>query len=132
MRFLLDTDTLSFALRGKGEVGTRLRASRPSDVAMSAITAAELHFGVRVRKSRKLARAVERLLAEIPVVPFGPDAAAEFGTIAANLSTRGVRVGIADELIAAHALSLGVTLVTHNHRHFGRIRGLKIEDWYEG
>lgn len=129
MRFLLDTNTVSYALRGYGQVSERLLAHRPSEIGVSAITVAELRFGAHKRGSRKLHRLLDAFLAPVVEVPFDSLAADRYGKIAAELQSRGERIEMADAMIAAHALELGVVLVTHNARHFERVEGLEIADW---
>ena len=129
MRFLLDTNTVSYALRGYGRVGERLLDHKPSEIAVSAITVAELRFGAHKRKSRKLHRLIDTFLAPVIEAPFDSSAADRYGEIAAELQSRGEGIEMADAMIAAHAVTLGVTLVTHNLRHMGRVDGLEIEDW---
>lgn len=129
MRFMLDTDSVSYAIRGVGKVGERIVERKPSDLCLSAITLAELRFGVERRKSRKLDQAVTAFLSDIVVVPFDEVCAVTFGRIAAKLAEAGEPIGEADTLIAAHALTLGLTLVTNNERHFRRVAGLKIVSW---
>ena len=130
MSWLLDTDTVSFALRGQGDVAARLREHRPSELAISSITAAELRYGASRRNSRRLHRLIDRFVAGIAVAPFDEHAAARYGRLAASLVSGGRQIGAFDTMIAAHALALGATLVSHNTRHFDRVRGLKREDWY--
>lgn len=129
MKFLLDTDTVSFALRGHGRVAERLRAHPPSDCGVSAITVAELRFGASKRKSSRLHRLLDQFLSQLFEIPFDARAARRFGDIAAELAARGEPIGIADTMIAAHALELEVALVTHNTRRFQRVEGLSLVDW---
>jgi len=128
MKFLLDT--VSFWLRGEGAVVETLKGHNPTEVSVSAVTASELELGVARRRSKKLKQAVEAFLSGIPVVPYDLPAARAYGKLANTLLSRGTPIGIADTMIAAHAISLGVTLVTHNTRPFRRVRGLHVEDWY--
>ena len=127
--FMLDTDTVSFALRGRGQVATRLLDHRPSEICMSSITLAELRYGADMRRSRKLHRLIDTFGEAMAVAPFDRVAADRFGAIAASLARKGVSIGGFDTLIAAHALALGLTLVTNNSRHFERVAGLKTENW---
>jgi tRNA(fMet)-specific endonuclease VapC len=127
--FMLDTDTVSFALRGVGAVATRLAEQKRSELCMSAITVAELRFGAHKRGSRKISRAIDAFLSGVEVLPFDTAAAARFGSVAAALSKHGEPIGQMDTLIAAHALSIGATLVTNNERHFSKVSGLTIENW---
>ncbi|MBS2024872.1 MAG: type II toxin-antitoxin system VapC family toxin [Deltaproteobacteria bacterium] len=129
MSFLLDTDTVSFALRGHGRVGERLLQCAPSQVCISAVTLAELRFGADRKKSKKLHRLIDAFVSDIEVAPFDVSAAGEFGHVGALLANHGTSIGSLDVMIAAHALSLGRTLVTHNLRHFMRVPGLATESW---
>jgi tRNA(fMet)-specific endonuclease VapC len=129
MRYLLDTDSVSFALRGRGEVGARLKSQRPSDLCISAITLAELRYGADHKGSRKLHGLIDTFAAAVEVVSFDETAAAEFGRIGSILAERGTPIGEFDVLIAAHAVSLRCTLVTNNMRHFSKVPGLSVENW---
>jgi tRNA(fMet)-specific endonuclease VapC len=129
-RYLLDTDTVSFALRGLGRVAERLRDHRPSEIAVSAVTVAELRYGAARRRSRRLNQRLDTFLEAIAVRPFDRPSADRYGKLAADLASRGEPIGMADAMIAAHALELGTVLVTHNTRHFERIAGLNLQDWF--
>jgi tRNA(fMet)-specific endonuclease VapC len=129
MRFMLDTDTVSFALRGSSGVAPRLLEQKPSEVCMSAITFAELRFGADKRRSRKLHRLIEVFARSVRVVPFDEEAAARFGALAAELARLGRPIGSFDTLIAAHALALDVDLVTNNTKHFSQVPGLRLQNW---
>jgi tRNA(fMet)-specific endonuclease VapC len=129
MRYLLDTDSVSFALRGQGQVGARLRAQRPSDLCISAITLAELRYGADRKGSRKLHGLIDTFVASVEVVSFDDGAAAEFGRIGSILAERGTPIGDFDVLIAAHAVAFRCTLVTNNVRHFSKVPGLSVENW---
>jgi tRNA(fMet)-specific endonuclease VapC len=129
VRYLLDTDSVSFALRGQGEVATRIRASKPSDLCISAITLAELRYGADRKGSRKLHGLIDTFASAIEVVAFDEAAAVEFGRIGSLLAERGTPIGEFDVLIAAHAVALRLVLVTNNVRHFARIPGLSFENW---
>lgn len=129
LRYMLDTDTVSFALRGEGKVGERLLREAPSTVCVSSVTVAELRYGADKRRSRKLHRLIAEFLGALTVAPFDAAAAEAYGRIAASLERRGSPIGGFDTLIAAHAVSRGVTLVTNNAKHFGRVEGLASESW---
>lgn len=126
---MLDTDTVSYALRGVGNVGARLLSMRPSSVTMSAITVAELRFGADHRKSKKLHRLIDAFCAGVAVLPFDEAAAARFGVVGAALAARGEPIGQMDTLLAAHALAEDLTLVTNNSRHYAWVAGLRTENW---
>jgi len=128
-RYMLDADTVSYALRGQGQVAARLLERQPSEICISAITLAELNFGAEAKRSQRLRRAIRTFTRDVAVVPFDDSAAARFGVVAAALRSRGAPIGVYDTLIAAQALSLGLTVVTNNTRHFGRVPGLAVENW---
>lgn len=127
--FMLDTDTVSWALRGQGTVATRLLEHRPSQLCLSSITLAELRFGADAKGSRKLHGLIDTLVLSVELMPFDQAAADRFGPVASTLAKRGEPIGTFDTLIAAHALSLSLTLVTNNARHFQRVAGLKTANW---
>ncbi len=127
--YMLDTDTVSFTLRGHGQVATRLLEHRPSELCISSITLGELRYGAGVRRSRRLHRLIDTFVESCTVAPFDESAADRFGAVAALLAHRGTRIGGFDALIGAHALALGLILVTHNLKHFLRIPGLRAESW---
>jgi tRNA(fMet)-specific endonuclease VapC len=127
--FMLDTDTVSYALRGTTVVVEKLTAHRRADLCLSSITVAELRFGANKRDSKKIHRAIDAFLTGVDVLPFDVTAADRFGAIAATLSETGEPIGQMDTLIAAHALALGAVLVTNNQRHFSKVRGLRLENW---
>ena len=128
-QYMLDTDTVSFALRGQGRVAARLLEHRPSQLCISSITLAELRFGAEARRSRKLHGLISTFAEAVAVFPFDQPAADRFAAVAASLARRGEPIGTFDTLMAAHALSLGFTFVTNNAKHFERVVGLKTENW---
>jgi tRNA(fMet)-specific endonuclease VapC len=127
--YLLDTDSVSYALRGVGGVGERIRAARPSEITVSAITLAELRFGADRKGSRRLHTLIDAFARAVEVAPFDEDAATAFGRIGNLLAERGTPIGEMDTLIAAHAVALKIVLVTNNVRHFTRVPGLSVENW---
>jgi len=127
--YMLDTDTVSFALRGHGRVAARLLQHRPSEICISSITLAELRFGAERKGSRRLHRIIDTFVDSITVLPFDQLAADRFAPVAVALERRGEPIGTFDTQIAAQALSLDVTLVTNNAKHFQRVAGLKTENW---
>ncbi len=129
LRFMLDTDSVSFALRGEGDVGARILEHRPSELCVSSITLAELRYGASRRKSERLHRLIDAFVSNIPAMPFDDACAAHFGEIASQLAAQGAPIGQFDALIAAHAIALDLTLVTNNTKHFQRVRGLEVVNW---
>jgi tRNA(fMet)-specific endonuclease VapC len=131
MKYMLDTNICIYLIKKRPvSVIRELMRHDFGDIGVSAITVAELQFGAAKSQSveRSLA-ALEQFLAPIGVYEFDAAAAAVYGTIRAELEKRGTPIGSLDTLIAAHALSLDVTLVTNNEREFRRLSGLKVANW---
>ncbi len=128
-RYLLDADTVSYALRGEGRAAARILEHAPSELCISSITLAELRFGAERKESQKLRRAIRSFIKDVAVVAFDEAAAERFAEAAADLAGSGTPIGAFDTLVAAQALSLGLIVVTNNTRHFGRVAGLKVESW---
>ena len=128
-QYMLDTDTVSFALRGHGRVKERILQHRPSEICISSITLGELRYGAERRNSQKLHELISAFSANVAVMPFDDTCADHFGRLAAELARRGSLIGEFDALIAAHASALQVTFVTNNLKHFSRVPGLMIENW---
>jgi len=130
VKVLLDTDVCIAIINRDARVQPALERRSPSGLRMSAITLAELRFGVAKSQHAKRAAANLRiLLSKVAAVPFDDAATARYGVLRALLEKRGSPIGPLDTLIAAHALSLGWTLASHNIREFRRVPGLKVEDW---
>lgn len=131
MRFLLDTDICIYVLRDRPQsVLKRLQRTSPDAAGISVVTYLELTYGAwkSAHVEKNLAN-LQRLREVVQVVPIGEDSAEAYGGIRSSLERKGTSIGALDLLIAAHALSLGVTLVTNNVREFSRVDGLKIENW---
>lgn len=132
--YLLDTNHCIYLINGKyPEIARRLARQETGSVALSSITTSELWYGVENSARRVQNRAaLAKFLLPLEILPFGEDAAQAYGKIRSVLEKAGRAIGAMDLLIAAHALSLSATLVTHNRREFQRVPGLKVEDWTEG
>lgn len=128
--YMLDTDAVSHWLRGEGRVAERLRETSPVAVCISTIVVQELELGVARRRSKRLRHALDTFYRGIDVAPYDEQAARRYGALAARLLERGTPIGVEDAMIAAHAMVRGDVLVTHNTKHFRRVRGLAVEDWY--
>ena len=133
MRYLLDTNTLIYVLNARPNhqaVIERFDRQAPEDLAASSVTLAELRYGIaKSRRHEANRRTLKRVLEALNVVPFDARAAETYGPLRAELEAAGKPIGPLDTLIAAHALSLGVTLVTGNTREFSRIPHLRLENW---
>jgi tRNA(fMet)-specific endonuclease VapC len=128
-RYMLDTNTVSHFIKGMTNVRNRIIAVPMSTLVISAITEGELLFGVAKKADAKqLSLVVHEFLIHVDVLPWDSTAAACYGTLRNDLQKKGKVLGNLDLLIAAHALSLGITLIT-NDRAFTQADGLKVEDW---
>jgi tRNA(fMet)-specific endonuclease VapC len=130
MVYLLDTNTVSLALRGRAPRAVeRLQATERDDVAVSVVTAMELRFGIAKNPSTRARTVVEQFLDTIKVLPIDRAVEKPYGDLRAVLERQGRPIGALDTIIAAHALALRAVLVTNNAREFRRVRGLRCEDW---
>ena len=130
-RYMLDTDTCSYIMkRSNPAVLRRLKAVPVVDVCMSVITKCELQYGVEVSPRRAQdAAALAAFLPYVAVRELPDEVASHYAEIRADLKRRGALIGGNDLLIAAHARSLGLRLVTNNTSEFGRVGGLQVENW---
>jgi tRNA(fMet)-specific endonuclease VapC len=131
VRYMLDTDTCSYLIRGVSPTLDRqVSGVRPQSLCISVVTRAELLFGVE-RKNRppKLAALLARFLQRVLSLPWDDDCARTYASVRAKLEVEGKIIGNADLFIAAHALSVDSVLVTNNERHFKRVAGLRVENW---
>ncbi|BDU72068.1 type II toxin-antitoxin system VapC family toxin [Mesoterricola silvestris] len=130
MKYILDTDTCIFALKRRPGVLQRLLRESPDDVAVSAMTEAELTFGAL--KSAAPERALPQVasfLEPLVVLPFDGVAARKHAGI--RFAVPSSPIGERDMVTAAIAVASGLVLVTHNTREFARVEGLALEDWAE-
>jgi tRNA(fMet)-specific endonuclease VapC len=130
-RYMLDTDTCSYIMRRSPDAVIKRLAKVPvSDVCVSVISKSELVFGVEVSpKRRQDEAALASFLCYVEVLDFPGEAALHYAKIRAELKARGTMIGANDLFIAAHARSLGLTLITNNTREFKQVRGLSIDNW---
>jgi tRNA(fMet)-specific endonuclease VapC len=130
-RYMLDTDICSYIMkRSNDAVLKRLSTVPVSDVCISVITKSELVFGVEVSPRRQQdAAALSAFLKYIQILDFPDEASLHYARIRAELRKSGTMIGANDLFIAAHARSLGLTLVTNNTREFGRVSRLVVENW---
>lgn len=131
MKYLLDTNICVFIIRRKPvNVLTRFQTYPPDEIGISSITLAELRYGAdKSLDPAKNHRALDSFLMPLAVLPFDSRAADMYGNVRADLERRGVPIGPLDTLIAAHALGLGLALVTNNTAEFVRVSSLTVEDW---
>jgi tRNA(fMet)-specific endonuclease VapC len=129
-RWLLDTNVLSELIRyPRGPLTDRIVAEPPEAIATSIIVACELRFGARRKGSPVLADRVEALLERLVVLPLDRGVDTHYADIRQALENAGTPIGGHDLLIAAHARSAGLTVVTRNLREFERVQGLNVVDW---
>ena len=131
LRYMLDTDICSYVMKRSNDLLLkRLQRIPVSDVCISVITKSELLYGVEVSpRQRQDEEALRAFLGYVEVMDFPEKACPHYAHIRAHLKRGGTMIGGNGLFIAAHARSLGLTLVTHNTREFGRIPRLVVEDW---
>jgi tRNA(fMet)-specific endonuclease VapC len=130
MPYLFDTDICIHILRKRSPaVIDRFGSLQPGDAAMSVITYLELMHGAWKTSQPVNVSAVEGLAEVISVHPLAPDVAEHYARLRSELERAGTLIGPLDMLIAAHALSLNLTLVIGNVREFNRVKGLRVENW---
>jgi tRNA(fMet)-specific endonuclease VapC len=130
-RYLLDTNILSDLVRQpQGAIARRIAKEGEETICTSIVVAAELRFGAEKSGSNKLADQVDLILSAIEILPLESPADREYGKLRHYLVRNGTLIGPNDMLIAAQALSAGLTVVTANTREFTRVPGLIIENWF--
>jgi tRNA(fMet)-specific endonuclease VapC len=132
MRYLLDTNIVSYYLRRTSPaLEDRVNEGlKRRNVAISAITRAELRFGQMGMPPPDRRRSlIDGFLLRLPSLEWSSEAADHYGTIKHTLKAQGTPIGDLDTQIAAHALAENLILVSHNTRHFDKVPGLKLEDW---
>jgi tRNA(fMet)-specific endonuclease VapC len=131
MMFLLDTNICILLIRQKStQVLATLTSYTITDIGISAITVAELQYGVqRSAKQSQNQQALDQFLLPLMILPFDDGTALQYGRIRAYLEAQGLPIGALETLIAAQAVQHSLTLVTNNIREFSRVPGLTVEDW---
>jgi len=132
MKFLLDTDTCIFGLRGRVSVRDHLAEAGPEETAISVITLAELRYGAACSAHPETNhQAVDDFVSALTVLGVDSEVARAFGDIKAQLRQEGKLIEDLDLIIGATARVYETTLVTNNADHFGRIPGLRLVNWVE-
>ncbi len=130
MKFLLDTDTCIYALKQNAAVLAIMLSRSRADVALSVITEAELRTGAAKSSSpAKTLHLVENFLGPLTILEFTSADAVAYAHVRSKLERAGTPIGPLDTLIAAQALARKLTMVTNNQREFGRVPGLRLENW---
>lgn len=130
LRYMIDTDVTSHLMRSRDQRLAQKVTRHADQVCISSVTLGELYYGAGLteRCSHHLAQ-IDDLKAVMPVLDFDAEAAANYGDIRAHLKRAGTPIGALDPMIAAHARSRGLVLVTAKLRHFGVVEGLRLETW---
>ena len=132
MQVMLDTNIVSYYLRRQSPaLHQHVKQGLLADeIVISSVVRAELRYGQALLAPSDIRYAlIENLLPEIPTLDWGKEAADCYGKISAQLKKQGAPIGELDTQIAAHALSTGLILITHNTKYFKRVAGLKMQDW---
>jgi tRNA(fMet)-specific endonuclease VapC len=130
IRFLLDTNTVSFHIRRSSAALTRrLRRTPAAQVALSVVTEMELRYGLARSPGLRIGPLVEEFLAGMAILPLTSEVARVYGRIRAELEAKSTPIGPLDLMIAAQAKALRATLVSNNLTEFRRVQGLRCEDW---
>lgn len=130
LRYMLDTNICIATIRGKPDAMRTVFNRHHTQMCISAITVMELMYGVEVssQPERNLAN-VEGFIARLDLLDYDAAAAAHTAQIRAELTKAGTQIGPYDQMIAGHARSRGLVVVTNNTKEFKRVAGLRIEDW---
>ncbi|GMR23238.1 MAG: type II toxin-antitoxin system VapC family toxin [Acidobacteriota bacterium] len=135
MKYVLDTNTVSFLMRGDVNVSRKLTSHDRTDVFLPQPVVAEIEYGLaRLSRSARKKRLVERfeiVRGEIQRAIWTDEVSRAFGVTEADLERRGVRLEDFDVAVAAHALALNATMVTDNVAHMKRVGALRIENWHD-
>ena len=132
IRYLLDTNICIYVINSRPQqVLQRFRRERLGSIGISSVSAAELAYGVAKSGSARNREALEMFLAPLEILPFDEAAIWHYAELRSALEKQGQAIGPMDMMIAAHALSIRVTLVTNNTREFSRVSGLSLENWVD-
>ena len=133
MQYLLDTCVISDFYQGDKNTVKKIKKTTPKAIAASALTVAEIEYGICKIRGTKKGEAIEKFTRElfevITIIPLEYDIAKKVGEIRAELESKGKVIGSYDLLIAGTAISKGLIMITNNTREFSNIEGLEIEDW---
>ena len=129
--YLLDTNIISYWMRGDPQLIDKIKSYSPSDLSLSTITLAEIYYGIEKSHIKKKERRlkIESIKSELDILPFNEQAAIKYGVIRAALEKLVKPISERDTQIASIALANKLCIVTHNIKEFGRISKLKVEDW---
>ncbi len=130
LKYMLDTDVVIYTIKNRPPALREIFKKHSGQICVSVVTLSELIFGAEksAQAQRNLAD-IEGMMARLEVLSFDETAAAHCGQIRAELGAKGTPIGPYDAMIAGHARSLGLILVTNNSREFTRVSGLRLENW---
>ncbi len=130
LKFMLDTNICIFTIKNKPQQARETFKRHHGQLGISTVTLMELIYGAEksANPERNLAD-VEGFAARLEVLKYDQDAAIHTGQLRAELARAGTPIGPYDQMIAGHARSQGLILVTNNRREFDRVPGLRVEDW---
>lgn len=132
LRYLLDTNALSEVVKQPaGAVARRIAAAGENSICTSIVVACELRYGAMRKGSPVLNEKIEQLLSGVEILPLDEGVDRRYADLRMQLEQAGQPISAHDMLIAAHALTLGLTMVTANVREFRRVPGLAVENWLE-
>lgn len=131
MKYFLDTNICIYFLKGEyPPIKKRLETKKPSDIKIPSVVKAELLFGAeKSQKATENQRKIMSFLSPFEVLPFGDSETGAYARIRAQLEKKGTPIGANDMLIAAIVMADKGTLVTNNEKEFGRVKGLKVQNW---
>ncbi len=133
LRYLLDTSICIYTIRNKPDVVRGAFRQHLGQMAISTATLMELAYGCEHSSRPRANLAVmEGFVARLEVLPYDAQAAMHTGQIRAELAGKGTPIGPYDQMIAGHARSLGLVVVSNNEREFQRVAGLRVANWVSG
>jgi len=130
LKYMLDTNIVIYTIKNKPQEVRETFKRYDGQMCISTVTLGELIYGAeRSTQPEKNMEVVEGMAARLEVLPFGSNDAAHFGQLRAELVSSGKTIGPYDMMIAGHARSNGLILVTNNGKEFNRVPGLRVENW---
>ncbi len=131
MKYLIDTNICIYLMNSQpAEVITKFKRIDPGNIAISSITVSELQYGIFKSKQKiKNQQRLNEFLFPFIVLAYGEEETKKYGEIRATLEVKGLTIGPLDLLVAAHAKSQNLILITNNEKEFNRINGLEVENW---
>ena len=131
MIYLIDTNIISYWMRGDEQLISKIKGHKPSELSISTITLAEIYYGIEKSPVKKKERRnkIERISSQLEIHPFDELAARKYSIIRAKLEKYGLVISERDLLIASIGMANKLVVVTHNINEFSRIEKLEVEDW---